>query len=85
VRDEEILEKLTTHDIQDVAKLFSLADKCARAIEGRAWHTPPALEARKASQPNAGALRRAVATKTRSTTRRRLAATTSYWLVLPLP
>jgi hypothetical protein len=31
-----MLEKLTTHDIQDVAELFSLADKCARAAEVRA-------------------------------------------------
>jgi hypothetical protein len=29
VRDEKMLEKLTTHDIQDVTELFSLADKCA--------------------------------------------------------
>jgi hypothetical protein len=36
VRDENMLKKLTTHDIQDVAELFSLADKCARATEGRA-------------------------------------------------
>jgi hypothetical protein len=36
VRDDKMLEKLTTHDIQDVAELFSLADRCAKAIEGRA-------------------------------------------------
>jgi hypothetical protein len=36
-----MLEKLTTHDIQDVAGLFSLADKYARAAEGRAWHAQP--------------------------------------------
>jgi hypothetical protein len=36
VRDEKMLEKLATHDIQDVSALFSLADKCARATEGRA-------------------------------------------------
>jgi hypothetical protein len=35
VRDE----KLATHDVQDVSTLFSLADKCARAAEGRAWHS----------------------------------------------
>jgi hypothetical protein len=34
VRDEKMLEKLATHDIQDVSALFSLADKCARAAEG---------------------------------------------------
>jgi hypothetical protein len=27
VGDEKMLEKLATHDIQDVAELFSLADK----------------------------------------------------------
>jgi hypothetical protein len=31
VRDEKMLEKLTTHDIQDVTYLFSLTDKWARA------------------------------------------------------
>jgi hypothetical protein len=39
-----MLEKLTTHDIQDVSALFSLADKCARAVEGHAWHSPAAQE-----------------------------------------
>jgi hypothetical protein len=29
-----MLEKLATHDIQDVAELFSLVNKCARATEG---------------------------------------------------
>jgi bacterioferritin-associated ferredoxin len=36
VRDEKILKKLATHNIQDVFALFSLADKCAKAVEGRA-------------------------------------------------
>jgi hypothetical protein len=36
VRDEKMLEKLITHDIQDVIELFSLVDKCARAAEGHA-------------------------------------------------
>jgi hypothetical protein len=40
LRDEKMLEKLATHDIQDISALFSLADKCARAVEGRAWHSP---------------------------------------------
>jgi hypothetical protein len=31
-----MLEKLTTHDIQYVSTLFSLADKCVKATEGRA-------------------------------------------------
>jgi hypothetical protein len=35
--------------------LRSLADKCARTVESHAWHSPPALEARKASKPNADA------------------------------
>jgi hypothetical protein len=48
-----MLEKLTTHGIQDVAELFNLADKCASAVEGRAWHTPPTPEAGKGSKPEA--------------------------------
>jgi hypothetical protein len=47
VRDEMMLEKLVTHDIQDIAELFSLA-------EGRGWHMPPALEAGKAGKPDVG-------------------------------
>jgi hypothetical protein len=34
--DEKMLEKLTTHDIQDISARFSLADKCAKVAEGRA-------------------------------------------------
>jgi bacterioferritin-associated ferredoxin len=34
VRDEKMLEKVATHDIMDVAELFSLVDKCARAAVG---------------------------------------------------
>jgi hypothetical protein len=34
VRDEKMMEKLATHDIKDVTELFSLVDKCARAMEG---------------------------------------------------
>jgi hypothetical protein len=55
VRDEKMLETLATHDIQDDAELFSLADKCARIVEGHAWHTSPAPEAGKDSKPNMGA------------------------------
>jgi hypothetical protein len=55
VRDEKMLEKLATHDIQDVAELFSLTDKCARDAEGRAWYTPPAPEAGKGAKPDASA------------------------------
>jgi hypothetical protein len=56
VRDEKMLEKLTTHDIQDVSALFSLADKCARATEGRAWHSPAAQVAKgESTTPSVGA------------------------------
>ncbi|WVZ83909.1 hypothetical protein U9M48_031004 [Paspalum notatum var. saurae] len=40
VRDEKMLEKLATRQVQDVAMLYALADKCAKAAEGRAWHSP---------------------------------------------
>ena len=36
-----MLEKLATHEVESVTTLFSLADKCARAAEGRAWHSAP--------------------------------------------
>jgi hypothetical protein len=36
-----MLEKLATHDVETVPTLFALADKCARAAEGRAWHLAP--------------------------------------------
>jgi hypothetical protein len=36
-----MLEKLATHDVETVTTLFALADKCARAVEGRAWHSAP--------------------------------------------
>jgi hypothetical protein len=55
VRDEKMLEKLATHDIQDVSALFSLADKCAKAVEGRAWHSPAAQAAKGESKPSAEA------------------------------
>jgi hypothetical protein len=41
VRDEKMLEKLATHDVETVPTLFALADKCARAAEGHAWHSAP--------------------------------------------
>jgi hypothetical protein len=41
VRDEKMLEKLATHDVETIPTLFALADKCARAAEGRAWHLAP--------------------------------------------
>ena len=36
-----MLEKLATRDVETVTTLFALADKCARAAEGRAWHSTP--------------------------------------------
>jgi hypothetical protein len=41
VCDEKMLEKLATHDVETVTTLFALSDKCARAAEGRAWHSAP--------------------------------------------
>jgi hypothetical protein len=41
VHDKKMLEKLVTHDVEAIPTLFALADKCARAAEGRAWHTVP--------------------------------------------
>jgi hypothetical protein len=41
VRDKKMLEKLATHDVETVPTLFALADKCARAAEGRAWYLAP--------------------------------------------
>jgi hypothetical protein len=41
VHDEKMLEKLATHDVETVTTLFALADKGARAAEGRAWHSAP--------------------------------------------
>jgi hypothetical protein len=47
VRDEKMLEKLATHDMDDVTTLLTLADKCARAAEGRAWHSVPQVKVTK--------------------------------------
>jgi hypothetical protein len=41
VCDEKMLEKLATLDVETIPTLFALADKCARAAEGRAWHSAP--------------------------------------------
>jgi hypothetical protein len=48
VRDKKMLEKLATHDVETVPTLFALADKCARAAEGRAWHSAPLTRAAQA-------------------------------------
>jgi hypothetical protein len=36
-----MLEKLATHQVETVTTLFALAEKYARAAEGRAWHFAP--------------------------------------------
>jgi hypothetical protein len=41
LRDEKMLEKLATHDVETVPTIFALADKCARAVEGCALHSAP--------------------------------------------
>jgi hypothetical protein len=41
VCDEKMLEKLATDDVETITTLFALADKCARAAEGHAWHSAP--------------------------------------------
>jgi hypothetical protein len=41
VRDKKMWEKLATHDVETITTLFTLVDKCARAAEGRAWHSAP--------------------------------------------
>jgi hypothetical protein len=53
VRDEKMLEKLATYDVQDISELFSLVDKCARATEVHAWHSQPTPEAGNAGKPEA--------------------------------
>jgi hypothetical protein len=42
---KKMLEKLARHDVETVPTLFALADKCARATEGRAWHSAPQTRA----------------------------------------
>jgi hypothetical protein len=51
VSDEKTLEKLATHDVQDVSALFILADNCAKATEGRTWHSPATQAAKGESKP----------------------------------
>jgi hypothetical protein len=41
------------HDVETVTTLFTLADKCARAAEGRAWHS--ALQTRVTQTGGSGA------------------------------
>jgi hypothetical protein len=54
VTDEKMLEKLTTHDIQDVSALFSLKDGYAKAAEGHTWHSPVTQAVKGESKPNVG-------------------------------
>jgi hypothetical protein len=54
VRDAKMLKKLATHDIPDVSALFSLADKCTKAVEDHAWHSPVSQAAKGESKPNTG-------------------------------
>jgi hypothetical protein len=55
VRDENMLEKLATHEVKDVSELFNLVDKCSKAAKGRAWYSQPATAVGKASKPEANA------------------------------
>jgi hypothetical protein len=48
-----MLEKLATHDVETITTLFALADKCARAVEGRAWHSAPQTGVAEMSGPGA--------------------------------
>jgi hypothetical protein len=68
VRDKKMLEKLATHDVETVPTLFALANKCAKAVEGRAWHLAPQTEVAQtggsgAAPGTAKRKRRAAATK----------------------
>ncbi|WVZ78407.1 hypothetical protein U9M48_026120 [Paspalum notatum var. saurae] len=56
VRDKKMLKKLATRQVQDVATLYALANKCAKAAEGRAWHFPQQNTAAQAGS-SAGAAR----------------------------
>jgi hypothetical protein len=83
-----MLEKVATHDIQDVSALFSLMDTCARAAEGRTWHSPATQAAKgESTTPNAGPRPQvvAMAMATAATRRRRRLAATSRWPGCPLP
>jgi hypothetical protein len=51
-----MLEKMATHDMETVPTLFALADKCAKAAEGRAWHSTP--QTRAAQSGGSGAVTR---------------------------
>jgi hypothetical protein len=65
-----MLEKLATHDVQDVSALFSLAYKCAKAMEGHTWHSLATQAAKGEGKPSVGAQAQGGATATRRTRRR---------------
>jgi hypothetical protein len=67
MRGKKMLQKLAMQDMQDVTELLNLADKCARAAEGRAWHSPPTSKVGKADKPSTG----------------RVVVKTSHWSVHP--
>jgi hypothetical protein len=56
VRDKKMLEQLVMHDVETVTTLFTLADKCARAAEGRTWHSAPQTGVTQAGGSGATAL-----------------------------
>jgi hypothetical protein len=70
VLDKKMLEKLATHDVETVPMLFALADKCARAAKGAAWHSVPQTGAALPGGSSA-------APETRRRKRRRIATTRS--------
>jgi hypothetical protein len=55
VRDKKMLEKLATHQVETITTLFALADKCARAAEGRAWHSATQAGPTQTSGPSVAA------------------------------
>jgi hypothetical protein len=50
-----MLEKLATHQVETVTTLFALADKCAKAAEGRAWHSATQVGPAQMSGPSVAA------------------------------
>jgi hypothetical protein len=50
-----MLEKLATHQVETVTTLFALADKCARAAEGHAYHSATQVGPAQTSGPSVAA------------------------------
>jgi hypothetical protein len=84
VRDEKMLEKLATHDVQDISELFSLANKCARATEGRAWHSQPTSKVGKADKPEVDAAAQS-SSKNRNRNRKKKEANDNNKLLVGAP